>query len=86
MQCTRLFIFGKRGFKRNIRVKSPLYFCIFCHFSQPTAKAKATNVQLMLKAFDLNLAIIYLASKESNLLVKGCNFVIQRGDRGILGW
>ena len=71
--------------KRNLWVKSVLYPCSSCHFSQPMPKAKNAHIQLVLKAFDLNSAIIYLASKESHLLVEGCNFVIQRGDHGILG-
>ena len=26
---------ARGAFKRNLRVKSPLYFCSFCYFSQP---------------------------------------------------
>ena len=45
-----------------------LYPCSSCHLSQPTPKAKDADVQLVLKARNLNLAIIYLAPKESNVL------------------
>ena len=52
--------------KMNL-VKSVLYPCSSCHLGQSMPKAKNADVQLVLKAYNFNLATIYLALKKSNV-------------------
>ena len=61
--------------KMNL-VKSVLYPCSSCHLGQSMPKVKNADVQLVLKAYNFNLAIIYLAFKEFNILALGCDLVL----------